>query len=982
MNESIVVEIKDSVASSIPVKLREIATEARAAQTAVTGLQKNLGTLKLGSMSVEATRAATASAQLARAQDQAALASLRLAEAQQRATQRASEAQKQALANANAATTAAKAQANYAAQVNKGTMSQKQYNAAMRGVPAQITDIVVSLQGGQRPLTVLLQQGGQLKDMFGGIGPAFKALTAGLLAMISPLTITIGLLGTFAAIVGIVESRMREINGLVAQFAATGRGNITGSFIADLRKELQLLPGVSRNAATEIISAFANVRSVGGKQLEQATKLSVDLATALGTTVPKASKILAEALDDPKKGIQSLDKELGSFTVQQMKAVKGFMEQGKTAQAQQVILDSLAKSIKGLTDESLTPMQRASTNLGNAWNKFVGELENSGPIKTANEAITGLLIALTNILEKLNDLASWNPPEWMKTFGGAVKNAGSQIINPVGSLATDLFSSIGSKSGGRITGDNNIRGRTGPQFAQSTESKAKAAGLKGGGGNGSAESRAAALAKINAQLDNQIKLASMLGDAREKEEMFDRINEGLIGRRIKLHDAERKTIKEKIDAIVNGASVQQEANRIYEEATGPLRTFNAIQTAADDLLKRGAISGEEHGRQLTKAFETYSNLNAPMRQYNIDLDNQLALSRLNTEQLNTESQIQRIELDLLSNGNIVRKEELDALRARYVELQRNNEITAAENALLDQSIVKRQKTLDQISAISALRANPASGFTTGDAAGATTGMLSGMGIDTEGMQVQAEASAQIYKDMYAQIDAMRQQDLISERDAQTAKNQIAVKQTTEQLAGASAFFGELSKLQSSNVKEFARIGKAAAIAQAIMNTYQGATKALAQGGVYGAAMAAAVVATGMAQVASIRAQGPGFQSGGYTGNGGVGEVAGVVHGREFVVNAGGTSQYRPLLEHINNGGSIQSAPSMGGGGQTNLSVNVTNEIPEAQYEVRQITPGEVEVIARRVARKESDANGAKNFNNPNSKTFKAMQRKTTVERAF
>src|SRR5690606_36214751 len=42
-------------------------------------------------------------------------------------------------------------------------MSAKATAAAMRGVPAQITDIAVSLQGGQRPLTVLLQQGGQLK---------------------------------------------------------------------------------------------------------------------------------------------------------------------------------------------------------------------------------------------------------------------------------------------------------------------------------------------------------------------------------------------------------------------------------------------------------------------------------------------------------------------------------------------------------------------------------------------------------------------------------------------------------------------------------------------------------------------------------------------------------------------------------------------------------------------------------------------------
>ena len=66
--------------------------------------------------------------------------------------------------------------------VQKLGISERQLAAAMRGVPAQLTDIVVSLQGGQRPLTVLLQQGGQLKDMFGGVVPAARAFSQGLIS--------------------------------------------------------------------------------------------------------------------------------------------------------------------------------------------------------------------------------------------------------------------------------------------------------------------------------------------------------------------------------------------------------------------------------------------------------------------------------------------------------------------------------------------------------------------------------------------------------------------------------------------------------------------------------------------------------------------------------------------------------------------------------------------------------------------------------
>lgn len=74
-------------------------------------------------------------------------------------------------------------------KVNKYGLSQKQTAAAMRGVPAQITDITTSLVAGQNPMIVMIQQGGQLKDMFGGIKPAAAALGSQLLALVNPYTL-------------------------------------------------------------------------------------------------------------------------------------------------------------------------------------------------------------------------------------------------------------------------------------------------------------------------------------------------------------------------------------------------------------------------------------------------------------------------------------------------------------------------------------------------------------------------------------------------------------------------------------------------------------------------------------------------------------------------------------------------------------------------------------------------------------------------
>ena len=70
-----------------------------------------------------------------------------------------------------------------------------------------------------------------------------------------------------------------------------------------------------------------------------------------------------------------------------------------------------------------------------------------------------------------------------------------------------------------------------------------------------------------------------------------------------------------------------------------------------------------------------------------------------------------------------------------------------------------------------------------------------------------------------------------------------------------------SMMQSGSKKEF-EIGKKASTAMAIMNTYQGATKALAQGGLWGIAQAASIVAMGFMNVRKIQSQSFGGSSGG------------------------------------------------------------------------------------------------------------------------
>lgn len=141
---------------------------------------------------------------------------------------------------------------------------------------------------------------------------------------------------------------------------------------------------------------------------------------------------------------------------------------------------------------------------------------------------------------------------------------------------------------------------------------------------------------------------------------------------------------------------------------------------------------------------------------------------------------------------------------------------------------------------------------------------------------------------------------------------------------------------------------------------------------FGSNSIGAIAAIGATMAASISAI-AGFEEGGYTGGGGRSQIAGVVHGQEFVVNAGATSRNRAALEAMNAG--RQTSTSAGG-----VNVNIINQAPGVEFETRQLGERDVEIIARRVVRQEAPGVIAGDISNPNSKTSKSLSQNTDTSR--
>ena len=233
---------------------------------------------------------------------------------------------------------------------NESTLSYKQEMAAMRGMPAQLTDIVVSLQGGQAPLTVLLQQGGQIKDMFGGVGAALKATGAFLLGLVNPLTVIGSVLGVLAVAAYQGSSELTEFNRALIQSK-----NASGASASDFTQFQTTLDGISGTSgkAAEALT-----------QMAASGKIASDVMVEVGEAAIKTEKATGAAMDtiiadftslgkDPVQAAIRLDEKYKFLTTSVLAQADALIEMGKEQEAVQLLQSEMAKAASDTADKMI-----------------------------------------------------------------------------------------------------------------------------------------------------------------------------------------------------------------------------------------------------------------------------------------------------------------------------------------------------------------------------------------------------------------------------------------------------------------------------------------------------------------------------------------------------------------------------------------------------------------------------------------------------
>lgn len=280
--------------------------------------------------------------------------------------------------------------------------SSKQTAAAMRALPAQFTDVATQLAGGQNPLLVLLQQGGQVKDMFGG----FRPMGAALAEVLTPARLLIGGVAAAAGVFALAAFQgASESEALGRQLALTGNAaNKTRGEIDALSESLASRANGPISDAREALALLAGTGAFVGDNMERAGRSVLALQKLSGQSADAIVKDMSGMSQGVAQWAAAHNKAYNYLTIEQYRLIQSLEAQGRTQDAIRVNLEALAGTMEGRAAASMGTLERAINSVKSAgagfwdWLKDIGRPEEpEQQIKRVTEALERARKGITNL---------------------------------------------------------------------------------------------------------------------------------------------------------------------------------------------------------------------------------------------------------------------------------------------------------------------------------------------------------------------------------------------------------------------------------------------------------------------------------------------------------------------------------------------------------------------------------------------------------
>lgn len=329
-------------------------------------------------------------------------------------------------------------------------MSQAQYRNMLRMVPMQMTDIFVGALTGQNPFYILLQQGGQLKDMFGGIGNAVKEVGKYLLGWTDTMTkfqmvaattkrVLAGIAVGAIAGMAVLMKKASDFNAMVQTTTVELRfrgSDVSGDEFRAYSEQMSQHLGIARNTAAEVFKQIAIDAKLPKESFDSLVKGLDDVSTALGNGwdtegLKETVKLLGDAFKD-KDSFLDFASQYAVFNEEQYKTIQQLYDQGDASEAAAYAMQTLTTNVQGAAREAMTPFEEtvktAKEELlqqlqvvgdGLPWQTFMDNISSTmkllanfiGVVARAASAVAGFISLMGNSLVG----AGFKVGSWLKS---------------------------------------------------------------------------------------------------------------------------------------------------------------------------------------------------------------------------------------------------------------------------------------------------------------------------------------------------------------------------------------------------------------------------------------------------------------------------------------------------------------------------------------------------------------------------------------
>lgn len=492
----------------------------------------------------------------------------------------------------------------------QGEISAKQMSQAMRQLPAQLQDVVVSLAGGQNPLMVLLQQGSQVTTQFGSVGNALR----GVASLITPATAGFSLLaGAIGGVAAAFISGYKESREFSRAIAVTGNfAGVTADNYNRMAEAISAATGATALTAKEFLSG-AIKGGFGPQALESVSRAMAQLQQISGQTSEEVIKVFADMSGGVTDWAVKANKAYNFLNVEQYKYIRLLEDMGRTDEAARFAADALNESLQQRS-VNLGFLERAWNSTKNAASSAWNSMLNIGRDSTTQDQLQTLEQRLSAVMALRERMAGrgQNVPE----EGPEIRALRDQI---------DALKEV-------------------------ARLERESAALKS---DRAAKNQADIKAEIEAEAERKKHAAEMLSLAEQRKVMFQRLDDEITkltmgeralmlieGARLGMNDAELAAIRDRMNAIealreqermreaeekraaearklrdeeskrmaMDRLKLEAEGKRVYDDTRTAAEKLNIEESRLAYLLKQKVIDWDTYSRAIFKANEEYDKL--------------------------------------------------------------------------------------------------------------------------------------------------------------------------------------------------------------------------------------------------------------------------------------------------------------------------------------------------------------------------------------